>query len=68
MVCWRQMQIRQQIKTRQVEKYRAVKNENVHCDYNEQCILTMNQGAIQPLNVVVVRKGEQDLVADYGEG
>ena len=28
----------------------------------------MNEGAIQPLNVVVLRKGEQDLIADDGEG
>lgn len=28
----------------------------------------MNEGAIQPLNIVALRKGEQDLIADYGEG
>lgn len=30
--------------------------------------LTVDQGAVQPLHVVVVRKRQQDLVADDGEG
>lgn len=31
-------------------------------------LLTVNEGAVEPLNVIVFREGEEDLVANNGEG
>lgn len=66
MVYWRRMWI---MKETEGKCLNAVPKKWKHCLWShKQYTLTMDQGAIQPLDVVVLRKGEQDLIADYWKG